>query len=163
MGTGKYTQSWWMGFLGTLAGMSLLLNFFLLWKLYQPMILEKVSRFKHPSPLSAQDHVRGDPAASVLIIEYSDFECPFCRQFHQTLKTVQSEVPLRWVYRHFPLDSHPDAARLAEASECASEQGRFWEFADAVFEAPSPTNWTDFLKTWAVQEGGLTQHGSKHA
>lgn len=86
------------------------------------------------------DHVKGNPDASVTIIEYSDFECPFCSRFHPTLNQVLNDYPndVRLVYRHFPLDSiHAEARPSAEASECANEQGKFWEFADGLFENQS--------------------------
>lgn len=86
------------------------------------------------------DHIRGNPNAPVTIIEYSDFECPFCERFHPTVKQALNDYPddVRWVYRHFPLDSiHIEARPAAEASECAAEQGKFWEFADGLFENQS--------------------------
>lgn len=82
------------------------------------------------------DHVRGPENAKVTLLEYSDLECPFCRNFHPTLEKVMQEYPndVRWVYRHFPLESiHPQARLSAIASECAAEQGKFWEYIDYVF------------------------------
>ncbi|MDZ4231730.1 MAG: DsbA family protein, partial [Candidatus Pacearchaeota archaeon] len=87
-----------------------------------------------------QDHIRGNSSAEVTIIEYSDLECPFCKQFHPTMQQVLSEYgdKVRWVYRHFPLDQiHPQARPGAEASECVAEQKGdegFWTFADYVFD-----------------------------
>lgn len=88
-------------------------------------------------PVGEEDHVRGDPDAPVTVIEYSDFECPFCGEFHPTLERLVSESDdVRWVYRHFPLPSlHPNAWMAAEASECAAEQDAFWAMADAMFES----------------------------
>ena len=85
------------------------------------------------------DHVRGDKNAPVTIVEYSDFECPFCSRFHPTMVQLTEEYKgkVRWVYRHFPLSFHPQAEPSAEASECASEQGKFWEYADKLFENQS--------------------------
>lgn len=84
------------------------------------------------------DHTRGNPEGSITIIEYSDFECPFCKRLHPTLTSLLGENPeIRWVYRHFPLTSHPNAAPAAEASECVALLGgnsAFWQFADAMFE-----------------------------
>lgn len=84
----------------------------------------------------SEDHIRGAIDAPVTIIEYSDFECPFCARFHEVVKTVvASDASVRWIYRHLPLSIlHPLAVAAAEASECASEQDRFWEYADLVFE-----------------------------
>jgi protein-disulfide isomerase len=86
--------------------------------------------------LADRDHVRGDANATVTVIEYSDFQCPFCAQFHAVLKQALDGTPrIRWVYRNFPLtEIHPLAERAAEAAECAANQHRFWEYADALFE-----------------------------
>lgn len=83
-----------------------------------------------------EDHVRGDlKKAEVVIIEYSDFECPFCSRHHPTMLQVMEEYgdKVAWVYRHFPLSFHPQAEPAALASECAAEQGKFWEYADELF------------------------------
>lgn len=82
------------------------------------------------------DHVRGNPDARVLLVEYSDFECPFCQRHHPTMQSILQKYgdQVAWVYKHFPLSFHPQAMPAALASECAAEQGKFWEFADAVFE-----------------------------
>jgi len=78
-------------------------------------------------------HIRGEASAPVTIIEFSDFQCSFCVRFHDTMKQVVEEYPtqVKWVYRHFPLD--PYARVVAEASECAAEQGKFWEYADGLY------------------------------
>lgn len=70
------------------------------------------------------------------IVEYSDFQCPFCKKFHPTMQRVMDEYEgkVRWVYRHFPLSFHRNAQKSAEASECAGEQGKFWEYGDILFE-----------------------------
>jgi len=98
----------------------------------------------------ARDHIRGNPDAPVTLVEYSDFECPFCKRFHGTLKQLvdRSNGKLRWVYRHFPLEElHPAKARKeAAASECAVELGgndAFWKFADRFFELTPSNNKTD--------------------
>ena len=97
-----------------------------------------------------RDHIRGDPAAPVTLVEYSDFECPFCKRFHPTVKRLvdESNGQLKWVYRHLPLDElHPVKARKeAVASECAAELGgndAFWKFADRFFELTPSNNRTD--------------------
>ncbi len=87
-----------------------------------------------------RDHIYGNPNAEVSIIEYSDFECPFCKTFHPTAKEVVDAYggKVNWVYRHFPLAFHNPGAQLqAEASECAAELGgndAFWAYTDAIYE-----------------------------
>jgi protein-disulfide isomerase len=82
-----------------------------------------------------EDHVRGNPNADVTFIEYSDFECPFCSRFVDTVDQVMAQYgdDIRFVYRHFPLTNHPEAEPAANAAECAGEQGKFWEYHDALF------------------------------
>lgn len=82
------------------------------------------------------DHIRGNENAAITIIEYSDFQCPYCSRFHPTMQQVMNEYTdsVRWVFRHFPLSFHAEATPAANAAECASEQGKFWEYADALFE-----------------------------
>lgn len=97
-----------------------------------------------------RDHIRGNPAAPVTLVEYSDFECPFCKRFHSTAKQLveESNGRLKWVYRYFPLDDlHPVKARKeAAAAECAAELGgndAFWKFADRFYELTPSNNRTD--------------------
>ena len=88
---------------------------------------------------SGRDHIRGEASAEVSLIEYSDFECPFCKRFHGTPMALMGRYAGRvnWVYRHYPLDfRNPAARREAIASECAAQVGgkeAFWQYADAVF------------------------------
>lgn len=82
--------------------------------------------------------LRGNPRAPVMIVEFSDFQCPYCRQSEQTLKEVleryREKVSL--AYRDLPLTQlHPQAELAAEASRCAGEQGKFWEYHDQLFSA----------------------------
>ena len=86
------------------------------------------------------DPVLGDKNAELTIVEFSDYQCPFCARFReQTLDQLKKEYidtgKVRFVYRDFPLSSiHPYAQKAAEASECADEQGKFWEYHDKLFE-----------------------------
>jgi protein-disulfide isomerase len=100
---------------------------------------------KTVQPVSAgRDHILGNPEATVSLIEYADFECPYCKRFHSTATQVVTSYgdKVNWVYRHLPLSFHnPDAEKLAEASECIAEQGgneAFWKFTDRVFGQAEP-------------------------
>lgn len=96
------------------------------------------------------DHIRGKKDAPITLVEYSDFECPFCGRFAPTVEQVLEKYPddVRIVYRHFPLRSiHPQAAPAAVASECAAEQGKFWEFHDALFANQSGLSRTFYVDT----------------
>lgn len=102
-------------------------------------------------PVDAEDHIRGDLKAPVKLIEFSDLECPFCKQFHRTMKRLMDEYGsdgrVAWVYRHFPLDSlHSKARKEAQAAECANELGgneAFWAYTDRVFEVTPSNNGLD--------------------
>lgn len=86
-------------------------------------------------PIDSTDHIWGDPKAPVKMIVYSDFECPFCAQFAATMKKIETEFfgKIAITFRHYPLAGHPDAKKAAEASECAGEEGKFWEMHDKLF------------------------------
>lgn len=95
-------------------------------------------------PISAADHVLGDRKAKIVIVEYSDIECPFCKQFHNTLHRLMDEYgpkgQLAWAFRHFPV--HRNSVKEGEAAECAAEVGgndAFWRYTDRIFEL-TPSN-----------------------
>lgn len=80
----------------------------------------------------------GKDDAKVTIVEFSDFECPFCARAYGTVKQIKDAYPndVKIVYKHLPLTNiHPNAEKAAEASECAQDQGKFWEMHDKMFEA----------------------------
>ena len=84
-----------------------------------------------------KEHVRGNKDAKIAIIEYSDFECPFCHRVHPTYKQIMETYgdSVVWVYRHFPLSFHPSAMPFAVGSECVAElagNDAFWSFTDAL-------------------------------
>ncbi|MDH3276963.1 MAG: DsbA family protein [Nitrosopumilus sp.] len=89
------------------------------------------------------DPIRGDPNAPITIVEFSDFQCPFCARFHvQTLPFLLEDYidtgKVNLVYRDFPIQSiHPNALPAAVAAECANEQGKYWEYHDTLFEKQS--------------------------
>ncbi|MDH3677179.1 MAG: DsbA family protein [Nitrosopumilus sp.] len=97
-----------------------------------------------PTKISVDDDpIRGDPNAPITIVEFSDFQCPFCARFHvQTLPLLLEEYidkgKVNLVYRDFPIQSiHPNALPAAVAAECADEQGKYWEYHDTLFEKQS--------------------------
>lgn len=98
--------------------------------------------------VTEKDHILGDKSAELLLVEYADFECPFCKQFHATMQQVVKEYGSKaaWVYRHYPLPFHANAQKEAEASECAAELGgdeKFWVYADKIYEKTT-SNGTGF-------------------
>jgi len=104
-------------------------------------------------PITAEDYRLGNPNASIVMIEYSDYDCAFCKQHHATMHQILDEFGvtgrLAWVYRQFPLvDFHPNSALLSEAALCVGDIGgnsAFWDFSDAVFASRTgsePTNIT---------------------
>lgn len=109
-------------------------------------------------PVDDSDHVLGPKDAKVTVIEYSDFECPFCQRFYPTVKEIIKSYPkdVRFVYRHFPLTSiHPNAQKAAEATECAAKLGgndAFWKLHDKIFDR-SPNIAPDVLVTLAKENG----------
>lgn len=85
------------------------------------------------------DVVLGNPSATVSIIEFSDFQCPYCRTFWKdTLPSIRRDYintgKVKFIYRDFPLSFHPGAQPMAEGAECAEEQGKYWEYHDKLFE-----------------------------
>ena len=86
--------------------------------------------------VTSDDNIRGNKNSAVTIIEYSDFQCPYCLRHNSTMEQIYNEYKDKalFVYRHFPLNSiHPEAQKAAEASECAAEQGKFWQMHDKIF------------------------------
>jgi protein-disulfide isomerase len=103
---------------------------------------------------SESDYVRGDEDAPITMIMYSDFECPYCNRFYDTMVEVMDNYDgqVRWIYRHFPLSFHTNAQSAAEAAECAGVQGKFWEMADLLSENYSSLG-SDAYNTYASQLG----------
>ena len=105
-------------------------------------------------PVTDEDHILGNPNASIVMVEYSDYDCPFCKTFHETMKRIMNEYgpqgDVAWVYRHFPIPSlHPNAPRIAEASECVAEiagNDAFWTFSDLVFNEREINQLTDMSR-----------------
>lgn len=102
-------------------------------------------------PVTKDDHILGNPGANIIMVEYSDTECPFCKRFHTTMESVidtyGKDGKVAWVYRHFPLDSiHPKTRKEAEATECANELGgntAFWSYINLVYSNTPSNNGLD--------------------
>jgi protein-disulfide isomerase len=93
--------------------------------------------------VSAKDHVRGSPLARTTLVAYGDFASPACARTYETVKKIQKEMGarLRYVYRSFPQpEQFGNSEETAEAAECASAQGKFWEMHDSLFESETPTD-----------------------
>jgi len=89
------------------------------------------------TPVGATDHVQGPPDAPVTLVEYGDYECPYCGMAYPIVKRVQAKLgnQLKFVFRNFPLaEAHPRAAAAAELAEAAAAQGKFWEMHDTLYE-----------------------------
>jgi protein-disulfide isomerase len=87
--------------------------------------------------VNEKDHVLGPPDAPVTLVEYGDFQCPYCRAAHFVLRNVLANMgdEMRFVFRHMPLTQvHPMAEMAAEASEAAGAQGQFWPYHDGLYE-----------------------------
>jgi diadenylate cyclase len=100
-------------------------------------------------PVGTRDHARGPKYAPVTLVKYGDYECPYCREAHPVLKELQERVgeQVRFIFRHFPLDSvHPRARRAAQAAEAASSQGRFWEMHDLLYERHGELGEVDLMR-----------------
>lgn len=115
---------------------SMLTNGILIVKLRYPGVMQKIRYAFIPAPkVQPGDHLLGKSDAKNTVIEYADLQCPYCARFHEAMRSaMQATDDIRWVFRHFPIDGHPLAAKAAEAAECAGEQGRFWEYNDAIFK-----------------------------
>ncbi len=88
------------------------------------------------SPVSRDDPSIGPAKAVVTIVEFSDYQCPYCKRWHdEVLPLILAEYGdlVRYIYRDFPLQGHAEAQPAAEAANCAGDQGAYWEFHDAIF------------------------------
>jgi protein-disulfide isomerase len=88
-------------------------------------------------PVSGRDHIRGPADAPITLVEYGDYECPYCGTAYPVIKELQRRLGdrLRVVFRNFPCpEQHPHAQHVAEAAEAAAAQGNFWEMHDTLFE-----------------------------
>jgi len=88
-------------------------------------------------PVSIEDHSQGPEKAPLVLVEYGDYQCPYCRQAYPMVKRLQKALGenLKFVFRNFPLsEMHPDALNAAKVAEAAAVQGKFWEMHDMLYE-----------------------------
>ncbi len=116
----------------------------------------------HVPAVTATDHIFGSITAPIMLVEYSDFQCPYCSMIYPTLKRIveESKGQIAWVHRNFPLESiHPQAKPAALAAECVSDQlgnDGFWKFADIVMANQSKMN-PQYYAQVAAQLGANAQ------
>jgi len=116
-----------------------------------------------------RDHIQGPAEAAVTLVEYGDYECPYCGAAYPIIKEVQERIGerLRFVFRNFPIStSHPHAEQAAEAAEAAATQGRFWQMHDLLYENQQRLGDED-LRAYAEQLGleleSFVQELAEHA
>ena len=106
-------------------------------------------------PVSERDHAQGRADAPVTLVEYGDFQCPYCGAAYPEVKRLQKALGkrLRFVFRNFPLtQAHPYALIAAEAAEAAALHGKFWEMHDLIYENQADLE-PDILPAWAEKAG----------
>jgi protein-disulfide isomerase len=120
--------------------------------------------------VEAKGPARGPENAPVTIVEFSDFQCPFCSKAHDTVEEVMQAYAgkVRLYFRHYPLPNHPQAPKAAEAAMCANEQGKFWEYHDALFKnqrALEPTQLKEYATSVGLDAAKFTEclDSGKHA
>ena len=108
-----------------------------------------MSRGRLTPPVSERDHAAGPDDAPVALVEYGDYECPYCGMASPIVKAAQRELGsrLRFVFRNFPLgEIHPHARHAAQAAEAAGAQGKFWEMHDMLFQNQSALEDADLVR-----------------
>jgi protein-disulfide isomerase len=98
--------------------------------------------------IQENDVILGNPNAEVKIFEFSDFQCPYCAVFHEVMHQIVDEYgdSVAWIYKQFPIASHPLGMPGALATECANEQGKFWEMSDKIFSNQDTLSQDSFEK-----------------
>jgi protein-disulfide isomerase len=112
----------------------------------------KTTNLKSTLPIAGHDHIQGSIDAPLALIEYGDFQCPYCGEAYPIVKAIQERLGDRlcFAFRHFPLPMHPYAEHASEAAEAAGAQGRFWEMHDMLFENQN-----------ALEDDDLSQYASE--
>lgn len=115
---------------------------------------EKILGAQEVAQLVGNSPAKGSSQAKVTIVEFSDFQCPYCGKVQDTLKKIFETYPnkVKLVFRNYPLPFHENAEPAAQASLCANEQGKFWEFHDKLFANQEKLTLTD-LKQYAANLG----------
>src|SRR6266487_2147452 len=99
--------------------------------------ISNIPKSKLTLPIGGRDHIQGPIEAPIALLEYGDYECPYCGDAHPVVKAIQERLGDRlcFAFRNFPLvNAHPHAEHAAEAAEAAGVQGKFWEMHDLLFE-----------------------------
>ncbi len=117
-------------------------------------IAESIEQADGPRAVSSSDYIRGNPNAPIVMIEYSDYDCPFCKQYHNTMNQVMDDYGvtgrLAWVYRQFPISElHPNSPNISAAALCVGQVAgnkAFWDFSDLVFEKRDLDEQTNVLR-----------------
>lgn len=136
----------------------------------QSLAAQTIAESKNIRPVSQDDYLIGNPAARVVIVEYSDTECAFCKEFHKTMNGIMKEYGAKgevaWVYRHLPIkELHSRAPKEAEGLECAGELGgnaKFWEYTNRIYDiTPSdnglnPAELVNIAKQVGLESGAFT-------
>jgi protein-disulfide isomerase len=114
-----------------------------------------------------RDHVRGDPGAPLIVVEYGDYQCPECAEAHAVYERIRPHLEdgrLCVAFRHFPLiDAHPAALRAAQAAEAAGAQGRFWEMHDRLMELVTEQLAEGPVTTVGPRDAGALEHVARRA
>jgi protein-disulfide isomerase len=119
-------------------------------------------------PLSARDHIQGSADAGIVLVEFGDYECPYCGAAYPVVKELQHRLKgkLSFTFRNFPLaNAHPHAENAAEAAEAAAAQGKFWEMHDALYEnqqALEPENLAAYASALGLDMGRFTREMNDH-
>ncbi|MCA9357488.1 thioredoxin domain-containing protein [Candidatus Nomurabacteria bacterium] len=119
-----------------------------------------------PSPVTNKDYIKGNPNAPILMVEYSDYDCPFCKSYHETMHQIMDEYGvdgrLAWVYRQYPLaELHPNSPKISEAALCVGDIGgndAFWKFTDIIFDKRDIKEQTNVTKLpQYAEEAGVSK------
>jgi protein-disulfide isomerase len=119
-------------------------------------------------PLSAHDHIQGPADADIILVEYGDYECPYCGAAYPVVKELQKRMKgkMRFAFRNFPLaNAHPHAELAAEAAEAAAAQGKFWEMHDRLYEnqqALEPEDLAQYASALGLELPRFTREMNEH-